>query len=156
LGASDHTPASSLLALDFGMRRIGVASATPLTGTATPLATVPARDGEPEWAQLDKLIHEWQPALLVLGLPCNSDLSESDMTAHVRAFASRLQERYALEVKFMDERYTSAEAESRLKEQRQSGIRNKRIKKADVDSLAAAIIAESWMRNTNKKSDETS
>ena len=148
MGTSDHTPASNLLALDFGLRRIGIASATPLTGTATPLTTVAARDGEPDWSQLDTLIHEWQPELLVLGLPHNSDLSESDMTARVRAFADRLQERYELEVKFMDERYTSAEAESRLKQQRQSGIRTKRIKKADVDSLAAAIIAESWMRNT--------
>jgi len=148
LGASDHTPAGSLLALDFGLRRIGVASATPLTGTATPLTTVPARDGEPEWSLLDSLIHEWQPELLVLGLPYNSDLSESEMTARVKAFAGQLQDRYKLEVRFMDERYTSAEAESRLKQQRQSGIRNKRIKKADVDSLAAAIIAESWMRNT--------
>ena len=148
MGTSDHTPASTLLALDFGLRRIGIASATPLTGTATPLTTLAAQDGEPEWSQLDALIHEWQPELLVLGLPYNSDLSESDMTARVRAFADRLQERYALEVKFMDERYTSAEAESRLKQQRQSGIRTKRIKKADVDSLAAAIIAESWMRNT--------
>ncbi len=152
MGTSNHTPAGSLLALDFGLRRIGIASGTPLTGTATPLTTLLARDGEPDWPQLDKLIHEWQPEVLIVGLPWNSDMSESDMTVRVRTFGSQLQERYKLEVKFMDERYTSAEAASRLKQQRQGGIRNKRINKADVDSLAAAIIAESWMRNTNNKS----
>ncbi len=146
--ASDHNSAASLLALDFGLRRIGVATAAPLTGTATPLTTVAARDGEPNWAQLDALISDWQPELLVLGLPFNSDLSESEMTRRVRAFAAQLEQRYELRVKFMDERYTSAEAEARLKQQRQSGMRNKRIKKTDVDSLAAAIIAESWMRDT--------
>lgn len=149
---SDHTPAGSLLALDFGLRRIGVAAATTLTGTATPLTTVTAHEGVPEWPQLDALINEWQPEFLLLGLPFNSDLSESDMTQRVRSFAAELRQRYELRVKFMDERYTSAEAEARLKQQRQSGMRNRRIKKADIDSLAAAIIAESWLHDRRDKS----
>ncbi len=147
-----HNPAGTLLALDFGLRRIGVATATPLTGTATPLTTVSAHDGEPDWAQLDNLMREWQPQLLILGLPFNSDLTESPMTQRVREFGALLEQRYELRVKFMDERYTSAEAEARLKQQRQSGMRNKRIKKADVDSLAAAIIAESWLRDNGNNS----
>ncbi len=141
-----------MLALDFGLRRIGVATATPLTGTAAPLTTISAQDGEPDWAQLDKLLREWQPEVLILGLPFNSDLTESPMTQRVRDFAALLEQRYELRVKFMDERYTSAEAEARLKQQRQSGMRNKRIKKADVDSLAAAIIAESWLRDNGNNS----
>jgi len=129
LNSSADTSPDSLLALDFGLRRIGVASATPLTCTATPLTTDPAVDGTPEWPLLDALVSEWQPDLLVLGLPLNTDLSESAMTMRVRAFASLLQERYKLEVCLMDERYTSTEAESILKLQRQSGLRNKRHKK---------------------------
>lgn len=161
---SGHNAVGSLLALDFGLRRIGVATATPLTGTATPLTTVSARDGEPDWLQLDMLVNEWQPDCLILGLPFNSDLSESEMTGRVRKFAEQLQQRYELRVNFMDERYTSAEAEARLKQQRQSGVRSKRIKKTDIDSLAAALIAESWMNGAanqatnianNKSNDES-
>jgi len=146
---SAHNSTGSLLALDFGLRRIGVAAATPLTGTATPLTTISAHHGEPEWQQLDALITEWQPECLLLGLPLNSDMSESDMTSRVRIFAEQLHERYELQVNFMDERYTSAEAEARLKQQRRTGLRSKRIKKTDIDSLAAAIIAESWMRDAS-------
>lgn len=149
MATSAHNSTGSLLALDFGLRRIGVAAATPLTGTATPLTTISAHHGEPEWPQLDALIKEWQPECLLLGLPLNSDMSESDMTARVRKFAELLHERYELQVNFMDERYTSAEAEARLKQQRRTGLRSKRIKKTDIDSLAAAIIAESWMRDAS-------
>jgi len=151
LNAPRHTPPGSLLALDFGMRRIGLAVGTPLTGTATPLTTVSARNGEPEWQKLDAAVNEWRPELLVLGLPYNSDHSESAMTARVRKFAEILTQRYQLEVNLIDERYTSAEAETILKLQRQSGVRNKRIRKEDVDSMAAAIIAESWMRAGNNR-----
>ncbi len=147
MGASPATPPGTLLALDFGLRRIGVATGTPLTGTATALTTVAASDGEPDWATLDAVMAEWQPDLLVVGLPFSADGSEAEMTGRARRFAATLEARYSLHVSLMDERYTSAEAESILKQQRQSGVRNKRIKKADVDSLAAAIIAESWMRS---------
>lgn len=146
-----QTPSGSLLAVDFGLRRIGLAIGTPLTGTATPLTTVSASQGEPEWQMLDAAVNEWSPELLVLGLPYNSDGSESEMTGRVRKFAETLRERYNLQVKLMDERYTSAEAETILKQQRRSGVRNKRIKKEDIDSMAAAIIAESWMRAGNDR-----
>lgn len=135
-----------MLALDFGLRRIGVASGSTITQTASPLRTVEARDGEPDWAVLDAIVREWRPAALIAGLPYNTDGSESPMTARARKFAAQLEARYGMQVVLADERYTSAEAESILKHQRQSGARNKRIKKEDVDSLAAALIAESWMR----------
>jgi len=139
-------PPGSLLALDFGLRRIGLATASPLTGIASPLTTLNAVDGQPDWRELDGLVDEWQPDLLVVGLPYNADGSESDMSARARRFATELSERYAIVISLMDERYTSAEAETILKQQRQTGARNRRIKKEDVDSLAAALIAESWMR----------
>jgi putative Holliday junction resolvase len=145
--AEDYTPGYSLLALDFGLRRIGIASGSPITGTASPLTTVNAKDGEPDWLTLDALIDEWKPDLLVLGLPFNSDGSESEMTTRVRAFSEILQSRYGLQTTLVDERYTSAEAEAILKQQRKSGLRRKKLKKADVDSMAATLIAESWMRS---------
>lgn len=144
-GAGHSNPAS-LLALDFGLRRIGVATGSPLTGTASPLTTVSAADGVPNWATLDALIEEWRPDLLIVGLPRNTDGSESEMSSRARNFAAELEQRYGIVISLADERYTSAEAETILKQQRQSGARNKRIKKEDVDSMAATLIAESWMR----------
>lgn len=138
--------ATRLLAFDYGLRRIGVASGSTVTATASPLTTLAAREGQPDWKALDSLLQEWGPDLIVLGLPYNSDGSESTMTLRVREFAAELQSRYDLPVATVDERFTSAEAESMLKNQRQQGLKTRRIKKADVDSLAATLIAESWLR----------
>ncbi|MCP4001614.1 MAG: Holliday junction resolvase RuvX [Gammaproteobacteria bacterium] len=142
----------SLIAIDYGLRRIGIATGACLTGISTPLTTLSATQGTPDWAVLDKVIQEWQPDLLVLGLPYNKDGSESDMTTAVKLFADKLQSHYTLPVEFIDERYTSVEAEAILKEQRRTGIRTKKLKKEDVDAKAAQIIAESWMRTTKNLS----
>ena len=115
--------------------------------TATALQTVPAQAGTPDWQQLDRLVAEWGPDLLVLGLPRNTDGTDSDMTRVVLEFADTLEDRYQLPVEFVDERYTSAEAESLLREQRRQGLRNKKLTKEDVDAMAARLIAESWIRN---------
>ena len=134
-----------LLALDFGQRRIGVASGSCLTGTSSPVETVTSIAGEPDWVRLGQLISEWGPDLIVLGLPYNSDGSDSDMTEVVKRFSTRLKSLFQLPVEFVDERYTSVEAESLLREQRRQGIRNKKLKKEDIDAVAAQLIAESWM-----------
>jgi len=144
---------STALAIDFGLRRIGVATAAPVANTASALTTVNASAGEPDWPALDALVAEWQPDALILGLPYNSDGSESAMTERVRGFRLTLVERYGLPVHLMDERYTSAEAESLLKEQRRSGQRTRKLQKADVDSLAAALIAASWMQTYRSEHD---
>jgi len=142
----------SFLAMDFGLRRIGVAIALLLTNSASPLTTVPASDGEPDWQKLDGLVKEWQPDLIVVGLPYNTDGSWSEMGTLAQAFAAKLRGRYDLPVELIDERYTSAEAGSRLKEQRRGGLRNKRLQKEDVDAMAAQLIAESWMNAGAKRS----
>lgn len=142
----------SLMAIDYGLRRIGIATAVLMTRTASPLATLPATDGEPEWHKLDSLVKEWQPDLIVVGLPYNSDGSESEMGSRARDFAAKLQHRYKLPVDLIDERYTSAEAGSLLKERRRQGIRNKKLQKEDVDALAAQLIAESWMNSAAQRS----
>ena len=78
----------SLMAIDYGLRRIGIATAVLMTRTASPLTTLPAADGEPEWHKLDGLVKEWQPDLIVVGLPYNSDGSESEMGSRARDFAA--------------------------------------------------------------------
>jgi putative Holliday junction resolvase len=140
-------PPRSLLAFDFGLRRIGVATGSCLTDTASALLTLAATNGMPDWQQLDRLVHEWAPDIIVLGLPLNTDGSESDMTAQVRQFAENLEARLKIPVEFIDERYTSAEAEALLKEQRRQGIRTRQLKKEDVDAVAAQLIAESWLNS---------
>jgi putative holliday junction resolvase len=142
----------SLLAIDFGLRRIGIATAVCITRTATPLTTLPAANGEPEWDKLDRLIKDWQPDLIVVGLPYNSDGSWSEMGTLARNFANKLSGRYSLPVDLVDERFTSAEAGSLLKEQRRQGLRNKKLHKEDVDAVAAQLIAESWMSSAARRS----
>ena len=145
-------PYRNLIAVDYGLRRIGIATGSCLTGTGNPLTTISAAQGIPDWPAFDKIMLEWQPDLLVLGMPYNRDGSESDMTTAVKQFATELSARYPIPVEFVDERYTSTEAEAILKEQRRRGIRTKKLKKEDVDAQAAQIIAESWMRSTGNPS----
>ncbi len=141
-----NQPARQALVFDFGERRIGVASANSLTGTSSGLATLEARDGRPLGHTLEVLLREWQPDLLVVGLPYNEDGSESTMTGRAREFADWIGKHTGLDVEMVDERFTSAEAESILRGQRQDGTKRRRTRKQDVDRLAARLIAESWLR----------
>jgi putative Holliday junction resolvase len=134
------------LVFDFGERRIGIATASRPAGTAAALNTLRARGGAPDWPELDALVREWQPEVLVIGLPLNADGSESSMTAHARAFAVMLGQRYGLPTETLDERFTSTEAESLLLERRRSGLMRRRVRDKDIDSVAAQLIAESWLR----------
>jgi putative Holliday junction resolvase len=133
-----------VLAFDFGHRRIGVACGDTVSRTAAPQATVPTGPGGPRWAVIDALLREWQPALTVVGLPYNVDGSDSAMTGAARQFAAELERRYQLRVALVDERYSSREAEARLKAARESGLRRRRVAKADVDAAAACVILERW------------
>ena len=110
-----------------------------------------ARSGVPDWLELDKAVREWAPDLLVIGMPYNMDGTESAMTARVLHFVDVLIERYGLPVEPVDERLTSVEARDLLKEQRRQGIRSKKLKREEVDSLAAKIIAENWINQSNLK-----
>lgn len=131
-----------------------MASANRLTGTASTLTVIPARQGEPDWQTLDRLIAEWGPDVLVTGLPYNADGSESDMTNEVQDFKEALARRYKLTVQTVDERLTSAEAEMILREQRQAGVRRRRVRKTDVDRVAAVLIAHTWLREKPSDTNE--
>lgn len=147
--ASGHAPVAGgtphvVLAFDFGQRRIGVACGDTVSRTAAPLNAVPASSAGPRWDLIESLVHEWQPALAVVGLPYNVDGSDSAMTQAARQFAAELERRCRLPVVLVDERYSSREAEARLKSARETGLRRRRVVKADVDAAAACVILERW------------
>ena len=133
-----------VLAFDFGLRRIGVACGDTVSRTAAPLEAVAAKSGVPRWELIAALLREWQPALLVVGLPYNADGSDSAMTRGARDFAAEIARRHRLQTVLVDERYSSMEAETRLKSARDSGLRRRRVAKTDVDAAAACIILERW------------
>ena len=131
-----------LLAYDFGLRRIGVATGNLLTATAAPLATVSVGSDLP-WTQLDALIREWNPGQLVVGLP--DPERSGEVSRKAASFADDLEERYDLPVARIDEAFTSRAAQSMLRERRESGIMKGKVRKGHVDSQAACLIAEQWM-----------
>lgn len=132
------------LGFDFGLKRIGVSVGNHELGTARPLGTADNRHGTPDWTRIDRWIAEWRPTVLVVGLPLTVDGEDQAITAHVRGFVKRLRARCNCEVVTCDERYTSIEASSIIREQRASGQRRRRSTHADVDAAAAAVILERW------------
>ena len=132
-----------VLAFDFGLRRIGVACGDTVSRSASALRAIPG-SGSPRWEAIGALMRDWQPAMAVVGLPYNVDGSDSGMTGEARKFASELAERYGLEAVLVDERYSSLEAEARLKSARESGLRRRRVAKSDIDAAAACVILERW------------
>jgi len=137
-------PPGLVLAFDFGRRRIGVACGDTLSRSASPLTAIAAGPEGPQWSAIDALVAEWRPARAVVGLPYNLDDSESPMAGAAREFARTLESRYRLTVDLVDERYSSLEAAARLRTARQSGLRRRRVEKADVDAAAACVILERW------------
>lgn len=135
--------ALSLLAFDYGLKNIGVAYGQSITGTATELPPVPARDGIPDWEQLGKLLKEWQPQLLLVGLPLNMDDSESELSQRSRKFANRLHGRFGLPVELFDERLTTRLAKEEARERGHRG----NYATAPVDSIAARLLLESWFNS---------
>jgi putative holliday junction resolvase len=134
-----------LLAFDFGLRRIGIASGNRLTRTASPLTTLTVHDDVP-WDELDRLIAEWQPGVLVVGMP--PEHGEGSTTIDVAAFVAALGHRYDIEVQTVDESLTSAAAQSELRESRRSGYLRRRVGKGRIDRHAACLIAEQWLSET--------
>lgn len=137
--------ALSALGFDFGLRRIGVAAGQSITRSASPVATLLANAGEPDWARVDKLLEQWKPDRLVVGLPYTMRGDEQPITQRARAFAVALEQRYARPVHLVDERLSSKEAEARLRDLRQQG--RKRVRREDIDCAAACVILESWLNH---------
>lgn len=134
-----------ILGFDFGLRRIGIAVGQFATRTASSLETV-GHGETPDWAAIDRLVSEWKPGLLVVGLPLGADGDETDMSRAARKFGASLLDRYSLIVKFADERLSSRAAESRFAQLRAEGILKKKHA-AHLDAVAAQIILENWIQS---------
>ena len=126
----------TLLAFDYGSRRIGVAVGQSLTCTATPLETLVARRSGPDWEGLGRLVDRWEPQAMVVGLPLNMDGSEQHVTRLARRFGRQLEERFEVPVHLVDERLSTREARSRLACAGRSA--------AAADPVAAQVILEGW------------
>ena len=129
-----------VVALDFGFKRIGIASGDTLTRSAHPRTTIANGD----WQALERVLADTRPARIAVGEPYNADGSASPLTEAARRFAAEVVQRCAVPVDLVDERHSSQDAAERLRGMRASGERKRRVTKADVDAVAAAVILERW------------
>jgi putative Holliday junction resolvase len=137
VSAGDET----VLGFDYGERRIGVAVGQTVTRTAGPLATLPARHGQPDWTALARLVAEWRPERFVVGLPTTADGAPHPLREAIERFARRLEGRYRRPVVFVDERLSSWAAETDARDSRHG-----------LDALAAARILETWLGQATARS----
>jgi putative Holliday junction resolvase len=137
--------AQTIIAFDFGLKRIGVAAGDTITSTAAPRPAVSVFDSGPDWTTIEREIKALQPQLLVVGVPYNADGSPGKLTTSARGFAAALEHRFGLPVKHVDERFSSLEASEVLKRGRASGERRRRVQREHIDSAAAAVILERWL-----------
>jgi putative holliday junction resolvase len=129
-----------LICFDFGLNSIGVATGQGALSIATPLKELRAKDGIPDWSQVENLLSEWQPKTILVGLPLNMDGSESPLSQRARKFGNRLHGRYGIEVEMVDERLTSRSAKEEMSELGHKG----NYKDKPIDSVAACLILEQY------------
>jgi putative Holliday junction resolvase len=142
----ERSTPGTIVAFDFGLRRIGVAVGQDVTGSASPLGIVSNGENGPDFDHIAALLKEWRPSRLVVGMPLHMDDSPGDLEPTIVEFVAEL-ERFKLPIDRVDERNTSQEAAQVLKKARQSGSRG-RIEKAHIDSAAAVMIAERYLLKT--------
>jgi len=142
---------SHYLAFDFGTRKIGVAVGQRLTDSASPLTTISVHHRTPDWAAIDRLIGEWSPKAVVVGLPTPASGTPSEITRAARRFGRNLQDRYNLHVHFVDERL-STEAAKQLLNQTSAHFKHKKILR---DQVAAQLILQSFFAQTNDDEPRT-
>ncbi len=130
----------TIIGFDFGKKYIGVAVGQEITGSASPLGSIKANDGIPHWDALASYLKEWQPDLIVVGLPLNMDGSEQQLTKDARKFGNRVAGRFGVKVEFQDERLTTADAKEQLFAR--GGYKN--LKKDNIDAESARLIIESF------------
>ena len=131
----------TIIAIDFGLRNIGVAVGNTLSLTSRPLTILQARDGVPDWDALSSIFDEWRPDRILVGNPLNMDDSESDMGRQAARFARRIEGRFGLTVTLVDERLSSREAKANALTAGHRGD----FTSIPVDDEAAAIILATWL-----------
>jgi putative Holliday junction resolvase len=145
--------AQVILAFDFGLRRIGIASGDSVSATAAPCASVAVTPRGVDWSAIRRLLKQFQPDVLIVGSPRNADGTAGHLSASADHFAAELASQARLPVQRTDEFASSFEASARLKGQRASGQRRRRVQRADIDSAAAAIILERWLMGEGRGDD---
>lgn len=133
-------PSGTLLAFDFGTKRIGIAIGNTVLRRANPLTTINEEKTEERFAAITALLNEWQPVALVVGLPSNDDGTPHELTALCRRFANRLKGRFNLPTILLDERYTSLAASTQLNEEGIHGMKQKYL----IDQYAAQQILQAY------------
>ncbi len=137
--------ARSVIAFDFGLRRIGIAAGNTLTGTAAPRPAAAVTASGPDWAHIAREVAAIQPDVIVVGEPYNVDGTPGSLARAAAGFAAELGHRFGRPVARVDERFSSLEASEALKSRRQSGSLRRKVAKSDIDSAAAAVILERWL-----------
>ena len=132
------------LGFDYGLARIGVATGQTLTQTASPLKSIKASDGIPNWDQVESLLNEWQPDIVIIGLPLNEDDSTSDMARRARKFGQRIHGRFGIQVDYVNEYYSTVEARECLNYNGKAGDQDGKL-----DAVAASLILERWLGGYN-------
>ena len=140
---SPGMPEGTVLAFDFGEKRIGVATGETLLGSAHPLTVIRAESNEDRFAAIAKLVGEWRPVQLVVGLPTHADGTPHAMTRLAQKFAEGLRRRFALPVGLADERLTSLDAAARLREAGHDGKSAGPL----LDAVAAQLILQTWFES---------
>lgn len=133
----------TVLAFDFGLRKIGVAVGNTLTKTTMPLDIIHTKNGSTPWSDIENLLEEWKPLSVIVGDPINMDDTFSEMSGKARKFAQRLHGRFSVKVLMIDERLSSFEAKSFF--QNEFGGKTNLD---NIDSFAAEIVLKSWMKET--------
>lgn len=131
------------LAFDYGEKRIGTAVGDDVTRSARALSSIAGGD----WKALAKLVADWRPSALIVGLPLHEDGSEQATTTAARRFAAQLGEQLKLPVHLADERYSSRAADDWLRDARASGRMVRRVRKGDRDAQAARVILQQWLES---------
>lgn len=133
---------NKLLAFDFGRVRIGIAAGQTITKTSMPIATVKAKRGSPKkWEEVDKIIKEWCPDTIIVGLPIDTKGQETYITKEARHFSCKIKERYRLPVHLIQETFSTCAA--RWYEEKVPG--KKIHSHYSLDAVSACIILETWM-----------
>ena len=136
--------ARTVLAFDFGLQRVGVAVGEAETGTAHPLRVIAAQSGAGRLVAIDRLVAEWGPSLLVVGRPLGEDGAPQEMTRRAERFGRQLEARFRLPVKLVDERYSSAEVESRMRAAYGRRRSTELARGKALDSQAAQLLLEQY------------
>lgn len=138
----NSNPNQTYVAFDYGEQRTGVAVGQSITLTATPLTTINSVNKQANWSAIEKIINEWKPCEIIVGIPDDSD-ENKPLRKKIMHFCRELSQISNLPVTTHDETLSSDEAYQQLKTQRQQ--RKGKIDKKDIDQLAAALLLESWM-----------